>query len=223
MTIGEYLSTVDYPGRIIMFGAGPDGKHILLYALTGRSPNSRNRVLRLYGGDLWTEAYDESAVADPSLIIYKASARAGKWNICSNGSHTDVIAGALMKGGDITDALVCMEAEPDAPSFTPRISMVSDDDGYTLSIVRKEGEEMVRLAYHYRYEKGTAHVIHTYDSDGDPLPSFSSAPVRVSIPSSDVAGEVWASLRKEYRVALYLRAGESETIINAMEDSDGEA
>ena len=223
MRIGEYLRSIDYPGRIIVAGFADDGEPVIIYAITGRSRNSRNRVLRIEDGSLFTQPFDASLVEDPSLIIYRATATVGDSFICSNGSHTETIAACLNEGEGLSDALAMMTYEPDAPSYTPRISAVIRNDGYELSLVRREDGEALRLLYRYEAERGIGHVIHTYRGDCDPLPSFSSLPVRLDLSGETEAEEAWEGLSPEYRVALYLRKGKTERIINRLEVADGEA
>ena len=222
MRIGEYLKGIDYPGRIIAAGFADDGEPVIIYAITGRSQNSRNRVLRSEDGSLFTQPFDASLVEDPSLIIYRATATMGDSFICSNGCHTETIAECLSEGKGLSDALLMMTYEPDAPSYTPRISVVIRSDGYELSIVRREDGEALRLLYRYKAERGIGHVIHTYSGDGDPIPSFSSLPVRIDI-DGDIAAEAWDGLSPTLRVALYVRKGSAERIINAREVDHGKA
>ena len=223
MRIGEYLRSIDYPGRIIVAGFADDGEPVIIYAITGRSRNSRNRVLRIEDGCLFTQPFDASLVEDPSLIIYRATADAGDAFICANGSHAETIADCLSEGKGLSDALLMMTYEPDAPSYTPRISAVIRGDGYQLAIVRREEGEALRLLYRYEAERGIGHVIHTYEWNGDPLPSFSSLPVRLDLSGEAMAEEAWEGLSPERRVALYLRKGRTERIINRLEVADGEA
>ena len=122
MKAGEYLKAIDYPGRIAAAGYGKDGEIVLLYAITGRSANSRNRVFRLENGVLRTEPYDPSKVEDPSLIIYNAMRSSGDTIVLTNGDQTDTIASFLDEGRSVEEALVTRTYEPDAPNFTPRIS-----------------------------------------------------------------------------------------------------
>lgn len=223
MRIGEYLRSIDYPGRIIAAGFSDDGEPVIIYAITGRSRNSCNRVLRIRDGSLFTEPSDASLVEDPSLIIYRATAVADGAFICANGSHADIIAGCLRSGKELSDALAMMTYEPDSPVYTPRIGAVMRDGGYELSIVRREDGKALRLLYRYKAECGTGHMIHTYAGNGNPPPSFSSLPVRLDLSGEMIAEEAWEGLSAEYRVALYLRKGCEERIINGMEVSDGEA
>ena len=71
-TVTERIAPNPYPGRGIILGKTPDGKHaVFAYFIMGRSDNSRNRVFtKEADGTLRTEPYDVSRVKDPSLIIY---------------------------------------------------------------------------------------------------------------------------------------------------------
>ena len=70
----ELIKGNSYVGRGIVLGRTPDGRAVSAYFIMGRSANSRNRVFALKEGVLYTRPYDESKVADPSLIIYAACA-----------------------------------------------------------------------------------------------------------------------------------------------------
>ena len=66
----ELGSTV-YPGRGIVAGLSGDGQFaVIAYFIMGRSANSRNRVFVTDGSGIRTQAFDESKMEDPSLIIY---------------------------------------------------------------------------------------------------------------------------------------------------------
>ncbi len=224
MRIDEYLKRFDYPGRIVMGGAGKNGETVLLYVIMGRSRNSRNRVFSLEKDLLKTVPYDPSLVEDPSLIIYNAMRKAGDAIILTNGDQTDTIADALIEGRDLYSALASRSYEPDAPSYTPRISLVMEDEGYSLSIIRKaeDSDEALRKVYSYSRENGIAHIIHTYMGNGDPLPSFEGLPARIESGDSadELAETAWDALRQDYRVSLYVRYGEDEIVLNAMEDAE---
>ena len=67
----ELLRSNPYPGRGIVLGQTPDGKHaVTAYFIMGRSANSRNRIFVEEPDGIRTEAYDPSKLEDPSLIIY---------------------------------------------------------------------------------------------------------------------------------------------------------
>ena len=178
MNLSQYFSTKKYPGRIILSGFSKDGERVTAYAIMGRSENSRNRVFRLKDGVLETKAYDESKVKDPSLIIYRAKVEMDGKIILTNGDQTDTILSCLKEGKTFEDALMMRTYEPDAPNFTPRISLLMEDKSYSLSIIKRgEDDKTERLIWKYEAFNGVAHTIHTYDEGGDPLPSFSSSPV----------------------------------------------
>ncbi|MCH3908273.1 MAG: IMP cyclohydrolase [Sphaerochaeta sp.] len=66
-----------YPGRGILVGQTEEGEPLFAYFIMGRSAQSRNRVFRAEGPDLFTRPYDPALVSDPSLIIYRAVASVG--------------------------------------------------------------------------------------------------------------------------------------------------
>lgn len=219
MNLSEYFSTRKYPGRIIVSGFSKDGKRVTAYAIMGRSENSRNRVFRLKDGILETKAYDETKVKDPSLIIYKAKAEIDGRIIVTNGDQTDTILNYLKEGKTFEDAITTRTYEPDAPNYTPRISMMMDSDSYTLSIIRRKDDKAERLVWKYNGFNGVAHTIHTYDEGNDNLPSFSSSPVPLYLPDSfeEFRDTLWNSLDKDNRISLYVSWGEKEEVINANE------
>ncbi|MFA6307210.1 MAG: IMP cyclohydrolase, partial [Patescibacteria group bacterium] len=62
-----------YPGRGIVLGLDEKQESFIqIYWVTGRSFNSRNRILDSEFGRVFTLAADPSRVKDPSLIIYDA-------------------------------------------------------------------------------------------------------------------------------------------------------
>lgn len=190
------LAENEYPGRGIIQGLSPDGENaIQVYWLGGRSRNSSNRVLEEKRGTISTQFFEEDPEANPELVIYNAMLSVGKRHFVSNGHQTDSIAGYAGRS-DIyiaqrrfVDCLNTWKYEPDGPTYTPRISgMVAvEASGVTfdLSIIRKGEDENARQNS-YRYTGSAAHkgrgdCIHTYDGDGDPVPSFSAYPFPVSI------------------------------------------
>ena len=64
------------------------------------------------------------------------------------------------------------------------------------------------------------HLIHTYEENGAPLPTFQGEPRRIEIPESidDFFEELWGSLNEDNRISLYveyfdLENDESESIM----------
>ena len=71
LSLEEELKSNAYPGRGIVLGRTPDGKKaVAAYFIMGRSSNSRNRIFAVDGEGIRTQAFDESKLEDPSLIIY---------------------------------------------------------------------------------------------------------------------------------------------------------
>ena len=207
------LSANPYPGRGIVLGQTPDGtRMVAAYFIMGRSPNSRNRVFERTEDGIRTRAYDPSKVEDPSLIIYNPLRTVDGTLIVTNGDQTDTVRDALVAGRSFEDALETREFEPDAPNLTPRISGLLLPDGrYQLSILKSadaEGSACSRFYFNYPPLAGVGHFLHTYNSDGDPLPSFAGEPRRVAI-ADDVEAftqMMWEALDPDNRVALYVRS-----------------
>ena len=196
-TPAERVAGNPYPGRGIILGRTADGKKsALAYFIMGRSENSRNRVFTETPDGIKTEAFDPSKLDDPSLIIYHPVRFFGRGVIVTNGDQTDTIRDFLERGLPFDQALATREFEPDGPNWTPRISgLLSPDGSYKLSILKSadaEGTACARYTFAYPGIKGVGHFIHTYITDGSPIPTFTGEPERVSIP--DTAGELAAQI-----------------------------
>ncbi|MBR0385613.1 MAG: inosine monophosphate cyclohydrolase, partial [Erysipelotrichaceae bacterium] len=134
--IFAYLRNNSYPGRGIIIGSYSN-EPVIAYFIMGRSTNSRNRIFVKDNDILYTKAYDESLVSDPSLIIYNAVREYHGNTIVTNGNQTDTIYEYLAAGKTFRQALETREYEPDEPNFTPRISAVIHDDlSYDISILK---------------------------------------------------------------------------------------
>ncbi len=211
--ISERITGNPYVGRGIIGGRSADGKNaVFAYFIMGRSENSRNRVFTLKDGALFTEPYDASKVKDPSLIIYAAMRRYGNDIILTNGDQTDTVYEGLKEGKTFSASLETREFEPDRPNFTPRISLMmsmSDTPTYQMSILKagdSEGTVCNRFTYSYTSLPGTGHFIHTYVTDGDPLPSFEGEPETVAVPDdiNAFADEIWNSLDEANKISLFV-------------------
>ena len=213
----EYLCTNRYPGRIIAAGITPDGKQVYAYAIMGRSPNSRNRVFKLEGSSLFTAPFDPSKVEDPSLIIYPAILNVRGNTVVTNGEQTLLIKGAIEGGKTLENAISECTFEPDAPNFTPRISLVIKPDAFEFAINRRiENGTCERCVWRYPKVVGNLYIIHTYEKDGNPLPSFVGEPRLLESEDSCAQG-IWDSLDRENRISLYVNEGGMETVFNARE------
>ena len=210
-------------------GCRADGAAVIAYFIMGRSENSRNRVFTEVDGGLITEAADPAKLVDPSLIIYAPVRRIGKTLIVTNGDQTDTIYDALASGGTFESALRTRTFEPDAPNYTPRISGVVHEKGgsfsFALSILKSAGGNPAAAhRFFYEYEAmlpGKGRLIHTYQGDGNPLPSFEGEPTCVAVDGDiDTFGSrLWASLSPDNRVSLFVRVlspdgGEETRIYN---------
>ena len=61
LSLENELKENSYPGRGIVIGKTPNGKHaVTAYFIMGRSENSRNRVFVEEGEGIRTEAFDRS-------------------------------------------------------------------------------------------------------------------------------------------------------------------
>ena len=209
-SLKETVGRDPYVGRGIIVGMTPSGKPVIAYFIMGRSVNSRNRVFETKADGIYTKAFDESKVADPSLIIYRAEGKTGNNVVVTNGNQTDTIIDALNSGGSFESALDTREFEPDAPNFTPRISAMvtlGDKIFYKMSILKSidaEGSDCVRYYFNYPAKPGVGHFIHTYVGDGNPLPSFQGEPERVAIPEDidAFAKELWETLDENNKISL---------------------
>ncbi|MBO4394474.1 MAG: inosine monophosphate cyclohydrolase [Spirochaetales bacterium] len=217
MKINEYLCGNSYPGRLIAAGVTPNGKLLYAYAIMGRSTNSRNRVFKLKDGELFTEPFDASLVKDPSLIIYPAILKADGFIVVANGDQSLTIRKEILGGGTVESAIEQCTYEPDEPNYTPRISLVIRDERFEFAINRRQDDgSCERRVWFYPKADGVMHVIHTYEKDGNPLPSFSGDPQRL-VSENDCARIIWDSLDKENRISLYVNEGGNVTVFNARE------
>ena len=231
-SIKDELNSLAYHGRGIVIGKSVDGKKaITAYFIMGRSENSRNRVFVAEGDAMRTKAFDESKMVDPHLIIYYPVRVLGNKTIVTNGDQTDTIYELMDKQMTFEQALRTREFEDDKPNFTPRISGIihreNGDMNYALSILKSaEGDDASceRFTYAYSNPKaGFAKFIHTYNGDGNPLPSFEGEPKTLELPDVDIdtlADLIWTNLNEDNKVSLFVRyidlaTGESDTrIIN---------
>ena len=233
-SLASILQQNTYPGRGIVMGLDETGRYgVIAYFIMGRSANSRNRIfVEEEDGSVYTRAFDESKLEDPSLIIYapvRVLDLAGtEAFVVTNGDQTDTVRDYLESGKTFEEALRTRTFEPDAPNYTPRISglMQIGENGlqYRLSILKSDAgdpESVQRFFYEYAQPKaGEGHFIHTYRCDGNPIPSFEGEPETVTLRGdvTELAWEIYQSLNEENKVSLYccyvdLETGDFETCI----------
>ena len=220
--ISELLSGNPYPGRGIVVGKTTDGKHAAIaYFIMGRSVNSRNRIFVEVGEGIRTQAFDESKMEDPSLIIYAPVRVLGTKTIVTNGDQTDTIYEGLDRQLTFEQSLRSRRFEPDGPNYTPRISAVihltAGDFNFAMSILKSadgdpDGDERYTFSYSPA-RPGEGRFISTYISDGNPLPSFEGEPYRVEITGDldSFTDTIWNSLNADNKVSLFTRFIDLET------------
>lgn len=242
----ELVKGNSYVGRGIIVGKSEDGrKAVTAYFIMGRSTNSRNRVFVETPDGIIIRAFDPSKLEDPSLVIYSPVREYKNYMIVTNGDQTDTVYKALEKWDgvfvqspiqvvDLSYAfevgLTTRDFEPDGPNFTPRISAMlsftkANDFTYKMNICKSadaEGTACNRYNFSYTALSGLGHFIHTYNHDGNPIPTFTGEPERVFIPNDidEFKDTIWNGLDENNKVSLYvsyidLYNGEKETrIIN---------
>ena len=216
----EILSGNSYQGRGIVIGTTLDGtKAAIAYFIMGRSDNSRNRVFRKEADDVIIYPFDESKVEDPSLIIYAPVRTLDNYLIVTNGDQTDTVRDFVKEGRAFKTALETRRFEPDGPNWTPRISGMltfgknlesKGNFTYEMSILKSIdaiGSDCARYIWSYPATAGLGHFIHTYERDGDPLPTFQGEPRRVDIPSDpkELFEGIWNTLDEDNKISLYVR------------------
>ena len=219
----DILKSKSYPGRGIAVGVSADGRFArIAYFIMGRSTNSRNRIFVEDGEGIRTQAFDESRMEDPSLIIYAPVRVFGKSTIVTNGNQTDTVYEGLSSGLSFEQSLRSRCYEPDGPNYTPRISaLLTVNEGraeYEISILKSaDGNPDGNMRYTFSYTPaiaGEGRFISTYVDDGNPLPSFSGEPVRIEMGEADIdtfTNNIWEALNKDNKVSLFTRVIDLQT------------
>ena len=219
--VKELIKDNPYVGRGIIIGKTKDGtKAVSAYFIMGRSENSRNRVFTYKDDVLYTEPFNPALCKDPSLIIYAAVRRYENKLIVTNGDQTDTIYYGLQEGKCFTKSLKSREFEPDAPNLTPRISGMlefnDNDFTYKMSILKSadaEGSACNRYTFDYEPLNGLGHFIHTYVTDGNPIPTFQGEPERVEILDdiNEFTSKIWEGLNDQNKISLFVRYTDLKT------------
>ncbi len=217
LSLEKELTANPYPGRGIVIGKSADGKNaVIAYFIMGRSENSRNRIFVEDGCGIRTQAFDESKLEDPSLIIYAPVRVLDNKTIVTNGDQTDTIYELMQQGKTFEESLRTREFEPDGPNYTPRISGIvepsSNSFDFSMSILKSaNGSPDSCQRYTFSYESplsGQGRFIHTYKVNENPLPSFEGEPKLVEIGSDDIdtfANKLWTALNDDNKVSLFVR------------------
>ena len=203
-SLQQKLQQNSYPGRGIVLGRSEDGAYaVSAYFIMGRSENSRNRVFVEDGAGIRTQAFDPSKMVDPSLIIYAPVRVLGDYTIVTNGDQTDTVYDLMQAGKTFEESLRTREFE--------LIDQSNNGFSYALSILKSaDGDPSSCQRYTFSYSNpiaGVGHFIHTYEGDGNPLPSFSGEPQKIAV-SGDIDAfteMLWNSLNAENKVSLFVR------------------
>jgi IMP cyclohydrolase len=189
----------------LIAGRSADGESWLqLYWLSGRSENSRNRVLIEEEGQIRTASADPSKQVDGTFTLYTALCSVGQAHVVGNGDQVKTVVEALTEGGSFEQALRKRSVEEDPPIWTPRITALVSGKKLLLSKIGKSGHAFFEAA---PLEPGQGLCLHTYRGDGDPILPFAEDPYPVRL-EGDVDGLLlssWERLDPELRVALVIK------------------
>ena len=217
----DSLSAMAYPGRVVIIGREPgNGRVIVIYAITGRSPSSQARMLEWGDDGVWVRPTDEDVLrkGNIDLLVYPAVLHFDGGIAVSNGKQTAAIRRGLEAGRGgaaavLATALASWDYEPDAPIFTPRISgCVLPGPEAALSLIKRgrDGASLKRY-YDVPLKPGRGKLLSTYDGvNRDPLQSFVGDPLDVEIESGDpgrLAKSVYEAMApadptKDFRVGV---------------------
>ncbi|MGD0783814.1 MAG: IMP cyclohydrolase [Candidatus Aminicenantales bacterium] len=213
----DNLTRMIYPGRLLALGRDrADEHHIVLYAITGRSPSSQARRLAEENGAVWTKPTDPEALkkGNPELLVYPAMVFS-RGIAVSNGRQTSDIDSAAAAGAvpALDAGLRRWSYEPDAPIHTPRISGCIGPAGSAAMSVLKRGPdgELLRSFHEVSLGPGRGRFVSTYAGDNrEPLAAFSGDPLELEFNEDSpqaTAEAAYAALRPDgrsgdYRVAV---------------------
>jgi IMP cyclohydrolase len=213
------ISTMVYPGRVIIIGQDSEAdRSVVVYAITGRSPSSQARELKLEGNAIWTRPTDEDVLkkGNVDLLVYSAISF-GRGIAVSNGRQTEDILNQIQEKDDPEEILIRglknWTYEPDSPQFTPRISgcVLSNSKACLSLIKRGEDSAAQKSFFAWTLEPGKGKLIATYSgTEENPLAPFAGDPFHIEIKEKTAAGmaeAVFAALKpqnpeKDYRVAV---------------------
>lgn len=220
MTNGyEVLSAKEYLGRLIIIGEDESGDNlVVIYAITGRSPSSQSRRLEVKPGGIWVSPIEEEVLKEGNvdLLIYPPILLS-RGIAVSNGKQTVDIQSCFEQSQNPKDILNSSlrhwDYEPDAPTYTPRISgCILSGKKAALSIIKRAPDgASIKSYYDIPLLPGRGKMLATYaGEDTDPLPSFSGEPKDVEINEKspeETAKAIYNALgpregKKDFRVAV---------------------
>ena len=133
------LTRQSLPGRVVRLARPHDGQLLAAYALTGRSPSSKARAIRLSRGRLVVSPCGPQP--HDRLRHYIAAEADARYTVFGNGEQVSDVFARLSGGLAPWFALERVAYEPDSPIYTPRITAVVDrhDGAIWLGAARRSG------------------------------------------------------------------------------------
>lgn len=223
-TIKTLLKNYEYPGRGIILGLNKSKTNFFLaYFITGRSENSKNRILiEDEFNNIKTRLFKKQDTINEDLIIYTAVTKFKDLTIISNGSQTDTILNGIKNNKTFVESLKDTQFEEDPPIYTPRISAMLNLNNktikYEMSIIKTdEKNSNITKRFYFEYdnplgEKG--HIIHTYKPKENNLThSYYGEPEEIIIPQDfdEFTNSIWDSLNEKNKISLFTKSIEIET------------
>lgn len=207
-TLRKIVQANRYPGRGVIWARTLDGVMCGGYFLTGRSPASRARVLRVSGTEILVGPTGQTAY-DP-LRHYVAATESGGWLVFGNGEQVVTVADRLQEGQPPATALDGLDYEPDPPIFTPRITVIvnlgSPKDAWFGAARRSSSGRSATnlLTVSVRdLAPGDVVLMTTYVSDGQHVVTgepFLEASTKAA-DQHELLDELWQALDPQLRVA----------------------
>jgi IMP cyclohydrolase len=194
-----------YSGRGLIAGRSADGESWLqIYWVSGRSENSRNRVLVEKDGEIQTATADRSRQVDATFTLYTAMRSADGAHVVGNGDQVTTVAEALEAGETFEQSLRTRSVEEDPPIWTPRITALLAGGVLRLSKIGKAGHAFFEAA---PLEPGEGLCLQTYRGTGNPILPFAEEPYPVWLEGTpeELAEWSWERLDPDFRVALAVK------------------
>lgn len=155
-----------YLGRIVAAGMTRQGNNAVAYRVSSRSFPNREAVCNGSTVSIVPRAGCEEDLKKNPYIAYNCIRPAGRYQVASNGSHTDPITEKILLGMPPRDAialgLLAMDYEKDAYD-TPRIVAVVDSAAPAgwLGVVRRDAV----CVNEFKLEPGTFYFLATYEKN----------------------------------------------------------
>ena len=99
--------------------------------------------------------------------------------------------------------------------------LMKGNGAHKMSILKREGETCQRFFFEYAPVWSVGHYLHTYQGDGNPIPSFVGEPESVSLVggAEEIGQGIWDALDADNKVALFVRVGGETRIFNKRKEA----